>query len=118
MSYLGIYGAQGGTQTHESTDLQSAPLVALVPVHVEVAYPEGFEPPLAVLETVVLPLTLGIHIEFESSSAHVIGTIHLIIQGRQGLGTPLGILDKGAPMRLRDSNPSFFFISRLFEEAF
>ena len=26
-------GAQGGTQTHESTDLQSAPLVALVPVH-------------------------------------------------------------------------------------
>jgi len=27
----------------------------------ELAYPEGFEPPLAVLETVVLPLTLGIH---------------------------------------------------------
>ena len=25
------------------------------------AYPEGFEPPLAVLETVVLPLTLKIH---------------------------------------------------------
>ena len=25
------------------------------------AYPEGFEPPLAVLETVVLPLTLEIH---------------------------------------------------------
>ena len=40
------------------------------------AYPQGFEPRLAVLETVVLPLTLRIHIEFVSSSPIVIGTIH------------------------------------------
>ena len=36
-------GAQGGTQTHESTDLQSAPLVALVPVRWLVAG-VGIEP--------------------------------------------------------------------------
>ena len=30
-------------------------------VGIKLAYPEGFEPPLAVLETVVLPLTLKIH---------------------------------------------------------
>ena len=82
----------------------------------------GIEPTVFLMSLIYsqLPSPLGTHlqIEFESSSAHVIGTIHLIIQGRQGLGTPLGILDKGAPMRLRDSNPSFFFISWLFEEAF
>ena len=39
-----VFGAQGGTQTHESTDLQSAPLVALVPVH-NLAEVDGLEPP-------------------------------------------------------------------------
>ena len=49
---------------------------------------------------------------------HVIGTIHPIALVRTGFGKSLRILDKGAPLRLRDSNPSFFNISRPFEEAF
>ena len=32
-THISKTGTPGGTQTHESTDLQSAPLVALVPVH-------------------------------------------------------------------------------------
>ena len=42
----------------------------------KMAYLQGFEPRLAVLETVVLPLTLRIHIEFVSSATIVISTIH------------------------------------------
>ena len=58
--------------------------------------PVGIEPTVFLMSLIYsqLPSPLGtrLHIEFESSSAHVIGTIHLIIQGRQGLGTSLGIL--------------------------
>jgi len=49
---------------------------------------------------------------------HFIGTIHPIALVRTGVGKLLRILDKGAPLRLRDSNPSFFNISQPFEEAF
>ncbi len=56
----------------------------------------GIEPTVFLMSLIYsqLPSPLGTHlqIEFESSSAHIIGTIHLIIQGRQGLGTPLEIL--------------------------
>ena len=58
--------------------------------------PVGIEPTVFLMSLIYsqLPSPLGtqLRIEFESSSAHVIGTIHLIIQGRQGLGTPLEIL--------------------------
>ena len=46
-THIGKTGTPGGTQTHESTDLQSAPLVALVPVHCLVES-EGFEPSVRV----------------------------------------------------------------------
>jgi hypothetical protein len=57
--------------------------------------------------------------EFESSSAHIIGTIHLIIQGRQGLGTPLGILvTTSTYIAAGDSRPPLRYTIKLFEEAF
>ena len=42
-THINKTGTPGGTQTHESTDLQSAPLVALVPVH-KLADSRGVEP--------------------------------------------------------------------------
>ena len=58
--------------------------------------PVGIEPTVFLMSLIYsqLPSPLGtrLQIEFVSSSAHIIGTIHLIIQDRQGLGTPLGIL--------------------------
>ncbi len=37
LNYRGIFGAQGGTRTHDFTDLQSATLAALSPVHTNLA---------------------------------------------------------------------------------
>ena len=56
-------------------------------------------------------------IEFVSSSAHIIGTIHLIIQGRQGLGTLLGSPPVFSPVEIfRESNPHLL-LAQSFEET-
>ena len=83
----------------------------------------GIEPTVFLMSLIYsqLPSPLGTHlqIEFESSSAHVIGTIHLIIQGRQGLGTPLGILvTTSTYIAAGDSRPPLRYTVKLFEEAF
>jgi len=44
-----------------ASSFQTRPSTRLTLHRDKLAYPEGFEPPLAVLETVVLPLTLEIH---------------------------------------------------------
>ena len=83
----------------------------------------GIEPTVFLMSLIYsqLPSPLGTHlqIEFESSSAHIIGTIHLIIQGRQGLGTPLGILvTTSTYIAAGDSRPPLRYTVKLFEEAF
>ena len=83
----------------------------------------GIEPTVFLMSLIYsqLPSPLGTHlqIEFESSSAHIIGTIHLIIQGRQGLGTPLGILvTTSTYIAAGDSRPPLRYTIKLFEEAF
>jgi hypothetical protein len=82
----------------------------------------GIEPTVFLMSLIYsqLPSPLGTHlqIEFESSSAHIIGTIHLIIQGRQGLGTPLGILVQRVYIAAGDSRPPLRYTVKLFEEAF
>lgn len=73
--------------------------------------PDTFPDP-AVFTLWLFLSTWFLSIEFESSSAHVIGTIHLIIQGRQGLGTPLGILvTTSTYIAAGDSRPRCFTLS-------
>ena len=56
-------------------------------------------------------------VEFVSCSTTLIGTIHPIALVRTGFGTSLGILDIGAPLLLRDSNPPYFCTRLTFEES-
>ena len=82
----------------------------------------GIEPTVFLMSLIYsqLPSPLGTHlqIEFESSSAHIIGTIHLIIQGRQGLGTPLGILVQRVYIAAGVLRPPLRYTVKPFEEAY
>lgn len=55
--------------------------------------------------------------EFVSCSTTLIGTIHPIALVRTGVGTSLGILNIGAPLHLRYSNPPYFCTRLTFEES-
>ena len=84
--------------------------------------PVGIEPTVFLMSLIYsqLPSPLGtrLQIEFKSSSTHIIGTIHLIIQGRQGLGTPLGILVQRVYIAAGVLRPPLFYTVKPFEEAY
>ena len=75
------YGTPAPIRTERTAPFERADFTNLSTGAYVMAYPEGFEPPPAVLETVMLPLTPGIHcmehrVRFELTAFRICNPVH------------------------------------------